>query len=124
LQPIFDDAPPELADISPAWLQEFFAGRTEAQAETLLRQHVGTPVRVSGEVESVDLGSSGTVPQVHLRSGSALLLLFCDDRDAEARLLALNTSDRIVASGKILRILKNVVSLGDCKLIDVRGPVS
>lgn len=106
--------------MSPASLQEFFAGRTVAQAETLLKQHIGKPVRVSGVVEGVDLGHSGEIPQIHLRSGTALLLLFSDDHDSELAFRALNVGDRIVVSAEICRIVKNLVSLIKCKLIDVR----
>jgi hypothetical protein len=119
-QPIFDQALPELADMSPASLQELFAGRTDAQAETIVKQHVGKPVRVSGVVEGVDLGHSGEIPQVHLRSGAAQLLLFSDDHDSELAFRALNVGDRIVVSAEIYRIVKNLVSLIKCKLIDVR----
>jgi hypothetical protein len=88
-----------------------------------MEPHVGKPVRVSGEVESVDRGLSGVIPQVHLRSGAALLLLFFEGHDAESQTLALNIGDRIVASGDIYGILTNLVSLANCKLIDVRGRV-
>jgi hypothetical protein len=121
-RPIFDEAPSELADMSPASLQELFAGRTDAQADTLLKHHIRKPVRVSGEVEDVDLGATGVGPQIHLRSGGALLLLFSGD-DTESQFRALNLGDRIVASAEVYRITKNVVSLTNCKLIDVRGRV-
>ena len=49
-QVVFDDAPPELADTSPASLMELFAGRTEAQAATLLKQQSRSGHEHNGEV--------------------------------------------------------------------------
>ena len=50
-------------------------------------------------------------PQVHLRSGAALLLLFSDDHDSELAFRCVNVGDRIVVSAEIYRIVKNLVSL-------------
>ena len=122
-QVVFDDAPPELADTSPASLMELFAGRTEAQAATLLKQHRGKAVRVSGEVEDVSVASAyGGNVRLRGRCGISFLLFFdADDKDAERQLLiALNTGDKITVSGLIHEIQASVVSLDNSKLIHVR----
>jgi hypothetical protein len=125
-QHIFEEAPPELADLSAASLQEIFAGRTHAQADQLMEHHVGKPVRVSGVVESVSL--SLRIPQVHLRSAAGpLLQLFFDaeDYDAKPVLLALNAGDNVFVSGQIWKFGDRMVSIDRCKVIDVRaGPVA
>jgi len=123
-QLVFDEAPPELANMSPASLTELFAGKTDAQADTLMKQHVGKPVRVSGEVSKVEFGQ---ISQVVLdRDAPVSLLLFfdADDYDAKPLLLALNKGDKIVASGQIYKIHETTVSLDNCKLIEARGRVS
>jgi hypothetical protein len=50
---VFDEPPPELADLSPASLKEIFAGRRDAQGDKFMEQHVDKSVRVSGEVARV-----------------------------------------------------------------------
>ena len=56
---VFDEAPPGfLADMTATSLREFFASRTKAQADELLKQYRGEPVRVSGEVADVEQGVS------------------------------------------------------------------
>jgi hypothetical protein len=75
LQRVFEESPPELADMSPALLTKLFAGKTEAQAAKLLEQHCGKPVRVSGVVQSVELpGTTQGNGKVTIR-GAVLLLL-------------------------------------------------
>ncbi len=121
-QLIFEDAPPELADMSSASLKEVFAGRTEAQGKALMKQHVGKAVRVSGEVQGVKL--TGT-PRVDLRSAVALLLFFdADDYDPAPVLLSLHIGDKIVVSGQIYEFTEAVVFLDQCRLIETRGRVS
>lgn len=122
-EPIFDEAPPELADMSPASLKELIAGRTDAQSDKLMEQHVGKRVRVSGEVESVTLGR---IPQVQIRSSIALVLFFdaTENYDVEPVLLAINKGDEITVSGQIFKIHEITVSLDYCKLIEARGQVS
>lgn len=121
-QLVFDEAPPELADMSPASLKELFAGRTDAQVVTLMKQHVGKSVRVSGEVEGVEFGK---IPWVQLKAAVTLQLFFdADDYDVESVLLALNMGDEIVVSGQIWKIREFLISLDKCKLIQARGRVS
>jgi hypothetical protein len=92
--PIFEHAPPGLADMTETSLRECFASRTKAQADELLRPYLGEPVRVSGEVTDVDL--TGT-PSVHLLPpGIGLVLFFsADDCDARPSLLSLHRGDKI-----------------------------
>lgn len=116
---VFDEAPPELADMSPTSIKEVFAGRTDAQAAKLMEQHVGKPVRVSGAVEGVELER---IPNATLKSVVSVLLFFdADDYDAEPLLLALNKGDKIVASGQVYKIKDGVVTLDRCKLLEARG---
>jgi hypothetical protein len=126
-RPLFDQAPPELADMSPASVKELLVGRTEAQRKTLMRQHVGKPVHVSGEVDDVSLATSyrGSV-RLRGESGFLFLLLFdLDDEDPGGQLLvAINPGERLVVSGVINEIQANLVALDNCKMIDLRGPVS
>jgi hypothetical protein len=118
-QPVFDEAPPELADLSPASLKELLAGRTDAQVITLMEQHVGKSVRVSGEVEGVEFG---TVPWVRLKGAVTLQLFFdADGYDPEPILLALNMGDEIVVSGQIWKIREFLISLDKCRLVEARG---
>jgi hypothetical protein len=121
-QPIFDEAPPELAGMTKASLKELLAGRTEAQVKTLMKQHVGKPVRASGKVDDVSLASSYR-GHVRLRgeSGFLLLLFFdLDDEDPGGQLLvAINPGERLVVSGVIHEIQTNLVALDNCKVIDV-----
>jgi tRNA_anti-like len=127
-QLVFDEAPPGLADMTETSLRELFASRTKAQADELLKQHRGEPVRVSGEVGDVDL--TGT-PSVHLlSSGIALLLFFdADDYDARPSLLSLHHGDKIVVSGQIHSFTTSTIaghigiSIGvdKCKLLNTRG---
>jgi hypothetical protein len=122
-QLVFDEAPPELADMSPASIKELLAGRTAAQGKTLMKQHVGKPVRVSGEVEDVSLANSYR-GSVSIRQSGFLLLLFfdLDDEDPGGQLLvAINPGDRLVVSGVIREIQANLVALDNCKVIDVKG---
>jgi hypothetical protein len=117
-QRVFDEAPPELAEMSPASLKELFAGRTQAQGEKLTEQHVGKPVRVSGEVDSVQ---RRPIPAVTLKSSVLLFLYFdADDYDAEPLLLTLNKGDRIIVSGQVHRFTEASVSLDRCNLIEAR----
>ena len=121
-QLIFEKAPPELANLSRDSLKALFAGRTEAQGRALMKQHVGKPVRVFGEVEDVKL--TGT-PRVDLRSAVALLLFFdADDYDPGPVLLSLHIGDKIVVSGQIHEFTEAVVFLDQCRLIETRGRVS
>jgi hypothetical protein len=118
---VFDEAPPELADMSPASLKELFAGRTEAQSSKLLEQHIGKSVRVSGEVTKVEFAALTT--SVSLHAAVNLLLFF--DKDAEPQLLALNLGDEVVVSGQIQKFpTETMMSLEKCKLIEARGRVS
>jgi hypothetical protein len=119
-QPIFDQAPPELADMTRASLGGLIAGRTDAQAKALMKQHAGKPVCVSGEIENVTLASaySGSV-RLRGRSGVAFLLFFeAADREAERQLLvALNLGDGLAVSGEINDIVPSLVALDGCKPI-------
>ena len=120
-QPLFDQAPPELADLSPASLRDSFAGRTQAQGDMLMAQHVGKPVCVSGEVEGVELGLSGSrIPAVTLKSAMRLLLFFDSDEDYDPVpvVLALHEGDQIVVSGQIHKLTAEMVSLENCKLVE------
>lgn len=117
LQPIFDQAPPELAGWTKASLKELFAGRTEAQGRKLMEQHVGKPVRVSGEVEGVR--RLEYTYSVRLKSVVRLGLFFGVDDD-EPRLLTLNNGEKIVVSGQIDEIQETAVYLNKCKLIEPR----
>ncbi len=125
-QPIFEQAPPELADMSAASLKDSFAGRTEAQGNTLMEQHVDKPVLVSGEVERVAIIRPSGIPTVTLRSTPILLLFFDpdDDYDPVPIVLSLNAHDRIVVSGRIHQIDPTSVSLHHCKLIEAHGRVA
>lgn len=125
-QPLFDEAPPELAHISLTSLKDSFAGRTQAQGDKLMEQHVGKPVRISGEVERVALGSHAGIPSVTLKATSALLLFFDpeDDYDPVPIVLALNVGDKIVVSGRVDRLAPEMVSLDHCRLIEARGRVA
>lgn len=125
-RPIFDEAPPELASMSQASLAEFFAGRTQAQGDKLMQQHRGKPVRVSGQVEQVSLGSSGKLPSVTLKGALHLLLFFDpeEDYDPEPIVLALHEGDSIVVEGRIWQIADNSVSVDRCRLIESRGHLS
>jgi hypothetical protein len=119
-QPIFDEAPPEFADMTPVSLNARFAGRTEAQRRTLMKQHVGKPVRVSGEIEDVTLASSyGGSVRLRGKSGVSFLLYFdAANKEAERQvLIALNTGDRLVVSGVIHEVTTTVVVLDNSKLI-------
>jgi hypothetical protein len=116
-QPIFDQAPPELADMSPASLKELFADRTEAQGRMLMEQHVGKPVRVSGQVDGVK--QLEHMYSVRLKSVVGLGLFFGADDDAP-RLLTLNKGEKIVVSGQINEIQETAVYLDKCKLIEAR----
>jgi hypothetical protein len=115
---VFDEAPPELADMSPASLKELFAGRTEAQSSKLLEQHIGKSVRVSGEVTKVEFAAFTT--SVSLHAAVNLLLFF--DKDAEPQLLVLNLGDEVAVSGQIQKFpTETMISLEKCKLIEARG---
>jgi hypothetical protein len=116
---VFDEAPPELADMTAASLKEILAGRTFAQIDKLMEQHVGKSVRVSGEVEYVLFGA--TFPQVRLRSAVPLQLFFDDDDyDAESPLLTVNEGDTIVVTGRIYKVGGTSVDLAKCRLIEAR----
>lgn len=126
-QPIFDEAPPELADMSPASLTALLAGRTNAQIHKLMEQHRGKPVRVSGEVEHVQFGTSA--PSVRLKTTIPFLLFFdAEGYDAESVLLTLNKGDKIVASGQIhsfeqstfMEFVAVIVALEKCRLVEAR----
>jgi hypothetical protein len=125
-QRIFDEAPPELAEMSSDSLKELLAGRTEAQIDALMAPHVGKPVRVSGEVARVEIRHIGPrpIPHVSLRHapGAVGLLVFFDgeDYDAVPLVLALNQGDQIVASGLIYRIRETTVIVDNCELIETR----
>ena len=85
-------------------------------------QRIGKVVRVSGTVESVELGA---VPRVTPRSNLTVLMFFDpDDYDPEPVLLSLNVGDRITVSGQIWQLQSPVVTLDHCKLLDARGPGS
>lgn len=114
-QPIFDQAPPGLADWTEASLKEQFAGRTEAQGRELMEQHVGKAVRVSGEVEGVKRLEH--MYSVRLKSVVRLGLFFGLD---EPGLLALINGEKIVVSGQINEIQETAVYLDECKLIEAR----
>jgi hypothetical protein len=108
--------------MSRASLKELFAGRTDAQVVTLMKQHVGKSVRVSGEIEGVEFGK---IPWVRLKAAVTLQLFFdADDYDVESVLLALNMGDEIVVSGQIWKIREFLISLDKCKLVEARGRVS
>lgn len=121
---IFDEAPPELANMTPASLKATFANRTEAQRDALMEQHVGKPVRISGEVVGVQLGT--VVPLVSLKSKIALHLFFdpTEDYDPKPALLALNKGERIDVSGKIHKFGEKSLSVDHCRLINARGRLS
>jgi hypothetical protein len=121
--PIFDTAPPGLADLSPASLEELFVGRTAAQAGKLAEQHIGKRVSVTGAVENVTLGR---VPHVHLRSKGVAVLTFFDDDDydAEPFLLSLNVGDEVTVSGLIWKLENILVNLDHCRVLNARGPSS
>ncbi len=124
VRPIFDHAPPELADMTRASIVDLFAGRTQAQGDKLMRHHVNKPVRVSGTVAAVALGGPPLhLPRVTLEGAITLLLFFDpdDDYDPEPIVLALNKGDKIVASALVHQLTAEMVSLHHCKLIDVRG---
>ena len=126
-QPIFDQAPPELADLSQDSLKPLFVSRTEAQAKALMKQHAGKPVRVSGEIEDVSVASAyGGSVRLRGKSGLSFLLFFdAADKEAERQLLiSLNTGDRLVVSGVIHDIAVTQVALDNSKLIDIRRHVS
>jgi hypothetical protein len=118
--PIFDEAPPELADISPASLKELFAGRTDLQRTQLMEQHVGKEVRVLGTVEKVEGPRLRSAvigqPDFHFS-------LFFDDEnyDADPVLLVLNRGDEIAVSGRIFKIGETWGALDRCADIEVRG---
>ena len=118
-QLVFDEAPPELANMSPAFLTELFAGRTDAQGAKLTEQHVGKLVRVSGEVTKVELA---TVNSVTIRAAVTMILFF-DDAAAE-QLLALNLGDKVVVSGQIHGLSDGFIGLTKCKLVEARGRVA
>jgi hypothetical protein len=118
-QLVFDEAPPELADMSPASLKELFAGRTDAQGAKLTEQHVGKSVRVSGDVAKVELA---TVNSVTIRAAVTMILFF--DNGAAEQLLALNLGDKVVVSGQIHGLSDGFIGLNKCKLVEARGRVS
>lgn len=123
-QLVFDEAPPGLADTTATSLRELFASRTKAQADELLKQYRGEPVRISGEVTNVDL--TGT-PSVSLLSPGIGLILFFD-ADARPSLLSLHHGDKIVVSGQIHSFTTSTIadqigiSIGvdKCKLLSTR----
>jgi len=127
-QPIFEKAPPGLADMTEISLRELVASRTKAQADELLKQYRGEPVRVSGEVADVDL--TGTPSVQVLSPGIGLRLFFdADDYDARPSLLSLHHGDQIVVSGQIHSFAASTmtghigISIGvdKCKLLTTRG---
>jgi hypothetical protein len=88
----------------------------------LMKQHVGKPVRVSGEVEAVSLASAyGGNVRLRGRSGISFLLFFdAHDKEAERQLLiAVNTGDKLTVSGVIHEIGANVVAVDNSKLMRV-----
>jgi hypothetical protein len=100
-------------------LKKILAGRTFAQMDKLMEQHVGKSVRVSGEVEYVLFRA--TSPEVRLKSTVALQLFFDDDDyDAEPPLLTLNVGDTIVVTGRIYKFRETSVDLEKCRLIEAR----
>jgi hypothetical protein len=125
---IFDEAPPELAGMTTDSLRALLAGRTNAQIHKLMEQHLGKLVRVSGEVEVVDLGVS--VASVKLKTPIPLLLFFDTEKgyDPEPVLLTLNEGDKIVASGQIRKFEQSIfmgfvgliVALDHCRLVEAR----
>jgi hypothetical protein len=123
-EPIFDEAPAELADISPASLQELFEGRTELQKANLFAPHIGKEVHVSGQVESVETTAGFRMALIkHLASGFRLWLFFDhEDYDADPVLLVLNKGDNISLTGQIYKAADRSLSLDKCKDIEVRGP--
>jgi uncharacterized membrane protein len=129
-EPIFDQAPPELADMTPASLKELVAHKTHAQLDQLMDQHRGKPVRVSGEVEKVEFGFGASLPSVTLKTPIPFLLFFdAEDYDAKSVLLTLNKGDKIVVSGQIrkfepsflMEIVAVIVALDKCKVLDARA---
>jgi hypothetical protein len=118
---IFEGAPPELASMTPASLKEARSGRTDAQAQLLMEQHQGKPVRVAGKVENVDFSTA--VPSVGLNGVVRHLCFFdpAEDYDPKPTLLALNKGDKIVVSGDTFRFGETSVSLDHCRLVEVRG---
>jgi hypothetical protein len=112
-----------LVNLSADSLAGFFANRTDAQAEKLIEQHLGKPVRVSGAVEKVALGR---IPNVKIKGNVGLFLFFDRDEgyDPDSVLLALNAGDEIAAEGRIWRMSETTVTLDHCKLVDARGPAA
>jgi hypothetical protein len=82
-----------------------------------MEQHVGKPVRVSGEIEGVRRLEH--MYSVRLKSVVRLGLFFGVDDD-EPRLLTLNNGEKIVVSGQINEIQETAVYLDKCKLIEAR----
>ena len=129
-KPIFDQAPPELADMSQASLMEIVANKTNAQIDQLMEQHRGQSVRVSGEVERV---STEPIPSVSLKTPIPFLLFFdAEGYDAKPVLLTLSKGDKIVASGQIHKFEQGasgeyvsvIVAIDKCKLLEARAPTS
>ncbi|MDQ5822255.1 MAG: hypothetical protein M3540_12520 [Actinomycetota bacterium] len=123
-EPIFDEAPPELADMSPASLSQLFEGRsTEIQRRSVFMPHVGKEVRVSGRVASVEGGSVGPMVVIKQPNDFTIALFFDAEYNSNPVLLALNHGDNISVSGQIFQSLgAHRISLDKCKDIEVRGP--
>ncbi len=107
---------PVQGTITPQYLVGLFKGRTELQAQKLVKEHVGTEMTVSGKVRAVE-AFIGSRARIRIESDPPISAYF--DSDWLERLSALHVGDQISVTGEVDLVSENSLALEKCKIVSV-----
>jgi hypothetical protein len=118
-----------IVDVSPAYLVGLFKDQTAIQAEKLTEAYRGQWMKVSGPLGDV-LGSTTEIAQVTFRGNASIfgrsrvglgyfqVFMYFDRGKWDERLAVLRPGSAITVLGRIGRVNRIEVHLGDCELVD------
>jgi hypothetical protein len=107
----------ETAILTPQYLVNLFKGRTELQAQHLVREHLGRDITVSGTIRAIAPLMMSDQSQMTIKHEPTILAYF--DGSWRDRLNALHIEDQVSVTGKVEAVNESVVALVNCKIVSL-----